>query len=282
VSRLLEPDEREVVRGDITELRISSRQALVEILGLIARRQIQLWTGWRPWAAVVGLAVPLGTLLGCVSRSWTDWSSIHAWLYVDNWTWGYLASAGSRHQMVTVGVDSLTQCLTLACWSWTIGFALGSLSRRTAWTSAALFGLVSLGGTLGIASAAALNPANAVVFAVTFYRVALPIMLCGSLVWLPAIAGLQRSLRSVPLPLEQAIAWAAAVFALTMNAGRSVGMSVVVGWWAASAEGSSVRGLMPGPDSWLLRLLPLAMLWPVAYVVATAIRQRRHKRAING
>src|ERR1700674_1683743 len=63
VSTLLQPDEREAVRGDLAELGAGGGEALREVLGLVARRQAHLWTGWRPWLALIGLAVPLGMVL---------------------------------------------------------------------------------------------------------------------------------------------------------------------------------------------------------------------------
>jgi len=94
VSCLLDPDERAAVRGDITELGITSAQAVVEVLGLVVRRQAALWTEWGPWLALVGVAIPLGVLLGQLSWSWADGSAIYTFLYVNNWTWAYVESPG--------------------------------------------------------------------------------------------------------------------------------------------------------------------------------------------
>ena len=42
VSRLLEPDEREAVRGDLEETGAAGGKALRDVLGLAARRQAAL------------------------------------------------------------------------------------------------------------------------------------------------------------------------------------------------------------------------------------------------
>ncbi len=65
---MLEPDEREAVRGDFAESGETSGQALRNVLGLVLRRQAALWKDWRPWLALVGLVAPLGVLLSLVAR----------------------------------------------------------------------------------------------------------------------------------------------------------------------------------------------------------------------
>ena len=48
-SQLLERDEREAVQGDLVEAGVSACNGLLEILGLVVRRQALLWKNWRPW-----------------------------------------------------------------------------------------------------------------------------------------------------------------------------------------------------------------------------------------
>jgi hypothetical protein len=43
-SRFLHWEEREAVQGDIAELGLTCDRALVEVLGLVVRRQALLWT----------------------------------------------------------------------------------------------------------------------------------------------------------------------------------------------------------------------------------------------
>lgn len=59
----LTPAEREVVLGDLIETRESAWQGMREVSGLVVRRQLQLWKGWRPWLAAPGLALPCSFLL---------------------------------------------------------------------------------------------------------------------------------------------------------------------------------------------------------------------------
>ena len=278
VSRLLQPDERDAVRGDLTELGVSGGKALCDLLGLVVRRQARVWTDWRPWLALVGLVAPLGLVLSLVSRYWADASAIYAWLYVNNWTWGYLESPGARLDLVHVSATFIIQCATLICWAWTLGFALGSLSRRAVWVNGVLFALVLLGGPFDVAALALRNPANAAVFSVTFYRVWFPILLRIVFVLLPALWGMHQGPRIAALSVGQAISWAGAVTTLTLLATQSLEMSVILGWWSLSGDSPSVGGFSQLRDSWPLRLLPVSMMWPAGYMVATARWRRWHER----
>jgi hypothetical protein len=175
VSRHLDPDERDAVRGDFAELGITSAQAVVEVLGLVMRRQAALWTEWGPWLALVGVVIPLGALLGQLSWSWADGSAIYTFLQVNNWTWAYVESPGARRDLLDVVTRLSLNDLALIGWSWTTGFALGSLSRRTLWTTATLFCLVVF-VVFGLfpGTAARANPFNAAVFSLPFYRIVYP------------------------------------------------------------------------------------------------------------
>jgi len=56
VSRLLEPDERDAVRGDFAESGVTGGKALFDLIGLATRRQAARWKDWRPWLALLGIA----------------------------------------------------------------------------------------------------------------------------------------------------------------------------------------------------------------------------------
>jgi hypothetical protein len=253
VTRMLDPGERDVVRGDLEEAEATGAHALREVLGLAGRRQLLLWTDWRPWLALVALIVPLGMLLSLVSRSWAYGSAIYAWLYVNNWTWTYLDSPGSRLELARHGAEFLLAFVTLACWSWTSGFVLGSLSRRAIWVSGALFCLVLLGEFF---IAAPQRPdQHTAVFSLTFYRVVFPLLVRTALVLIPSVWGMRIGFRRATLPARQAIACAIALITMTACTMRGLEMSAT-GW-------------LPVRSAWL-HLMPVAVLWPVGYILFTA------------
>jgi hypothetical protein len=115
-SQLLEPREREAVLGDLSESGENAWRGLLGVLGLVIRREALLWRNWRPWLAVFGLSMPASFLLMGFSLSVS---------------WSYQRYAGSGAGLGLL----ISQVFLLIAWSWTSGFVVGSLSRRTLWVS---------------------------------------------------------------------------------------------------------------------------------------------------
>jgi hypothetical protein len=269
-SLALEPDERETVLGDFAESETSPSRALGELSGLVVRRQALTWQRWQPWLALTALAVPLGFMLSLVSRFWADRSAIYLWLYFDNWTWGYLDSPGARRDLLAFGADICLSYLTLAAWSWTAGFVLGSLSRSAAWLNATLFIVILFAGTAGTATMATTNSNNAAIFSEVFYRVAYPILVRVVLVVWPALRGIRASRERPPLAFRDGLTCALGVAVLTTLTAQSLSGLLSFGWLSNSS------GVPIGPRSgWLLRLLPVAMAWPAAFILVRATWRRR-------
>ena len=281
VSRLLEADERDAVRGDLTESGASGGRALCDVLGLVVRRQAALWMDWRAWLALAGVVAPLGGLLSHVSRWWADGSAIYAWLYVNNWTWAYLDSPGARGELVNISTSSFLQCVTLIAWSWTSGFVLGSLSRPTLWVTGTLFCLVVVGGTLGTTTTGRANPFNAAVFSLTFYSVLFPWILRTVLVLLPALWGMRSSLQRTSLPLLRTILWAVAIAMLTAWTATGLESSVIFGRYVIPPDSGLDGGMGTVVNLRPLRLLPFVMVWPVAYMLASASWRRWRGDAVS-
>ena len=262
LSRSLERAERDAIFGDFIESRSTSVQALRDVLGLVARRQVGLWLDWKPWGALLGIVVPIGLLLSYLSIRWADSSAVYAWLYVNNWTPGFFEIPGARRDLLNTGTRFCLNALTFAGWSWSAGFVLGMLSRRTSWLTGSLFCLSVLGSNLGTETTASMNPNAAAVFSLTFYGVAWPVILQTLLIVAPALAGLRKSRHAVALPLGYAMTCAVVVTLLTARA-------------ALSLEGSVLfEGGLLLPVRRDLGLVPLAILWPACYIVATACWQR--------
>ena len=267
-ARLLEPDEREVVRGDFAELGMSPSHALRDLLGLILRRHARLWLDWQPWVALATLALPIGILLSHVSRSWAVGNSIYLWLYANNWTWSFLTIPGARHDLFQYGFSIALDWFALLAWSWTSGLALGAFSRRTVWVNGLFLGCLVVGGTIGSTTTGQANPFNRVVFSSTFYGVVFPWFVRIALVLLPIFYGIRRSLRSRSLPLLFTVLCLILVIALTLAKAKGIESSFIFG--------RGIIPLDPGPDGLTgtaddprpLRLLPLVMAWPAAYLVA--------------
>src|SRR5262245_54078117 len=78
---LLDRDERDAVYGDLIESNASTGRALLEVGGLVLRRQGSAWLDWRPWVILVMVVVPLGVLLSVSSRGVMDAASHYVSLY---------------------------------------------------------------------------------------------------------------------------------------------------------------------------------------------------------
>jgi hypothetical protein len=126
LARLLAHDEREAVLGDLAETGASAWHSLVEITGLIFRREAALWNHWRPWLAAFGVALPGVLLLQGVSFSISC-------------TYQRLAEAHLCRACAPTGLEDLLllscHVLLLSIWSWSSGFVVGAVSRRTLWAS---------------------------------------------------------------------------------------------------------------------------------------------------
>jgi len=118
----LAPAEREAALGDLIETRTSAWRGVLEILGLVMRRQLQLWKSWRPWLAAPGLALPCSLMLMGFSFA------------ISMELEGCFFFGGSRTYSTVGSVDGaaiVCQVLVLLICSWAAGFTVESLSQRT-------------------------------------------------------------------------------------------------------------------------------------------------------
>jgi hypothetical protein len=198
-ARLLEHDEREVVLGDLTESDTRFWRGTTEILGLVLRRQAANWSHWRPWFAAFGITVPGTALLIGVSLSVTC-------------TYQRLSGAALCSACApTAQEDSLLfvcQILLLLLWSWTGGFVVGMIARRTLWVSGAL-SLVVAGDCLE-----------------SFHETSVS-RLCLLLFLPPALLGVQRGLRIIRISRGLTIALATLVTALMVCAWTNQGLWIL-------------------------------------------------------
>jgi hypothetical protein len=276
--RALDPIERDVVEGDLNELRLHWARSIRELLGLLARRQVTAWLDWRPWAAVVLVALPLGMVLSLVSRYWANVTAIYAWLYIDNWTSAYLASPGSRSDLLHTTTLFSVECVALTLWAWTIGFAVASVSRRTAWVTYALFGLFLFAGTFGSTTTAVRNSANAAVFSLTLYRVGLPLVFRIVFILLPALHGMRKAVREPTITWGHSAALVGSVILVTGVVARGTRGAMMFGWWSVSGDGPTMTAFSNLRGSWTFWLLPFAMTLPATYVFSNASWQSWRRR----
>ena len=120
-AHLLQQEECEVVLGDLSEAHESAWRGLLDVLGLVTRRQLLLWKSWRPWLSGFGLALPSSFLLMGASVG-------------VSMAYQSLTGPMTLHQQSLL----IGQILLLIAWSWSGGFVVGKLSRLTLWASVLL------------------------------------------------------------------------------------------------------------------------------------------------
>jgi hypothetical protein len=279
LSRTLEPGERDVVLGDFAESVESGGRALRGVLGLVLRRQAALWD-WRPWAALVGLIVPLGMMLSIVARLTAGGTDTYTWLYANNWDLALLRYREFWYEFNTSVVFVFVSWLTLVCWSWTAGFTLGSLSRRKMTAYGVLFCLTLVLGGLIVAplyhgrwlQANGRPPSpdeHDPISAYAFYQVMLPLIVQAVLVLVPAVWGIRRGADMGGYPrLLRVGLWTAAIGTFVVLIVREPGLAFFLrAHWLLGLSQRSV-----------IRLLQFVAYWPVPYVVTNAMWRHWHAK----
>lgn len=274
LTRLLDEDEREIVRGDLAECHTPSGRALREVLGLVLRRQVALWFGWKPWLALLTIVIPIGILLSYASRSWGEGAGHDVLLYWKLWDFSYLANPGWRADLVSLAVATAAAWLALIGWSWTSGFVLARLSRPTAWLTVTMLCLVVVMATWGTSTIGHLHRSDELSLEHHMTFVVFPRLLRTFLVMVPVVWGANVGVRGRSLRLIPIVIGVLLLASVTMAASSHLEASMSFG-----------RGVLPadkGPDGFVvsaddprpLWFLSLVMMWPAAYILAEASRER--------
>jgi hypothetical protein len=202
-AQLLGPYEREAVLGDLEEAGESSWRGLLGVLGLVIRRETDLWRSWQPWAAAFGLALPFSFVL-----------------------MGFSLSVGWSYQRF-IGLGAgfwplVSRLFLLVAWSWTGGFVVGSLSRRTLWVSIV----------------AACAPC---LFCLARFRESSLPSICLLLFLVPGIVGVLKGLHVTRIQLHWAIILAIAITTVMILTGKISWVLVWPAWYMAATAWKEER-----------------------------------------
>jgi hypothetical protein len=256
-ARLLDPHEREAVRGDLAECGAGGWRAFREVFGLVVRRQATLWTEWQPWVALIAIVLPVGVMLSHATRWWADANAIDILIYSGLWDVSYLTYPGWARDLGLVIWSGTLSAVALAGWSWASGYVLASLSRRTIWMAVALFALILFLGTLGTATIAR---ANAGAFTGHFFGAVFPRLIRFFLVMLPTVWGI-HCFRRASVSRRVLATGAVALIALTILAAPFLEKSMIFG------RGVYLSGAVLGPDNAVGTADDLRPLWPISLVM---------------
>ncbi len=221
-AQLLEYEQREAVLGDLMEAGENACQGVLSILGLAFRLQVALWKDWRPWLAAFATSLPASFLLMGVSLSVSQ---------------SYQRFAYAKTPGPSAFLLLLCQVVLLIGWSWSAGFAVGAISRRTVWVSAILC-------------------CSPCLFCLARFHVLSMPRFCLLLFLLPAIWGAGQSLRAMRINLGGSAGFALLLTGLTIATWNGGGHP----WWS--------------PRPWIIEG---ALIWPAWYLVAVAWRQTNGK-----
>jgi hypothetical protein len=256
VSRVLEPDERNAVLGDFAESGTTGGKALRDLFSLVARRKAGLYKDWRPWVALLGLAGPLGMLFYS--------GALGSLLGLNLWTqWQYQ----SRYESGLTASEDLTfficQSMALIFCSWTSGFALASLSRRTIWMLKTVLYFVCAALLVAMLRAVVLAVPHGGVLHLLF-RLSPCFLLAAVLCVLPVSLGMRQGREGGTPSMRIAILLAAAT-AITI---------VLAAWtngWQQTALVNWSEGQLHAAPVWPKQLLPIALAaWPTVYLISLA------------
>lgn len=196
VAHLLEPNERESVLGDLLESSEGVWRSSFDVVGLVLRRQTMHWRSWRPWLAVFGLALPGSLLLMGLSVSF----SVICEGLVDA-----RIAIGAPQSIRDAFSQLLCRGVLLIVGSWSSGFVLGSISRKTMWVSIA-------------------SSCFPCLFCFVRFREPSLSKLCLFLFLVPATWGVRQALRGMRINLPFSFFLAIAITALTMLPTNSRGV----------------------------------------------------------
>ena len=271
--RSLDPAEREAVFGDFVELAMTDRQVVKSLAGLVIRRQLKLWREWNPWFVLVAIILPVCVSLATQSNPLSEgiWSRLVLWLH----------HGPTSYTGLTLAADwarSCFQSIALSTWSWTGGFAVGILSRKTIWVSGGLFFV------LYVAFAISAAPLFYPIFWLKWWAW-LPLLMIFLFVFLPAGCGLWHSKNTRNIKVSRTVLLT--LWTMTMS-----GLSLWTRTWDQAAMDNWSRG---GPALTLSQLVhyadprkvgPIFLLTaavltaPMIYLLAKVYLQHASDRAV--
>jgi len=235
------------------------------------------------WVLFATVLVPLSFSLCQFSQDVAHESAVYTWMYANNWDWELVKYPGFWYVFGDAARRLGLSLVTIASWSWSVGFVLGAVRGKILQTSRTwlflLLALCQLGnvpqrftlflmGRYGPPDLPPLPDPNAPVTAITFYNLIFPWIVLAVIVVLPMILGITDGERGSNMTLKSRLALVMAVFATLTMLPQVRGFGLLLG--------VSVR-----PWVWqhqlLARSLSLITYWPLLYIIG--VRVTRYGRA---
>lgn len=288
LSRALEKNEREAVHGDLIEFGENGCEALRDVLSLIVRRQVAMWSDWRLWLSLVAVIFPVTLLLSVISREILRTASVYSWLYFHNWSARVMESRGFWYVLGQSMQAIFLRSLNVACLSWSAGFILGRYVRLgKPRLLDFLFCIMLLFGAVEAAPAylgfffrevhrvlplPPIPPQQDPAAALILYRTILPLISLTIVVALPALWGMHEAQKGRDLQRSEKVvilvaAWASLLVAVLLVPG-------LVFFLRLSAGLSPDGWFWPSSLQFFFMLLEGLIYWPLAYFLAMVVTRR--------
>lgn len=197
----LESDEKEAVSGDLQETSEALGTSLLQVFGLVVRRQIRQWCSSQSWLVLCAVTLPVAVLLAQTARGFAGWSAVYSWMLINNTDAALLRSSGFWHE----ATDSIWAvgkfAVMLFCCSWVCGALITKAASKARYSMTVLFVFASLWVTVaGIPSHVRLLPLhpndpyfpNGAVFANVIYRDYFPLIVYACCVLVPSLLGVLK------------------------------------------------------------------------------------------
>jgi hypothetical protein len=280
--RALERDEREFVTGDLVEAQESPSASVCQVLGLLGRRQLIHWAGWRPWLAFTTVGLPVAVLLSQTARQFAGWSAVYSWMLVNNTDANLLKTAAFRQVAIecswTIGLFGVA----LFCCSWTCGRLIAQLSGSARLSVGMLFALTSLlVDVIGIPSHSAHSFVlhrgdkyfpNGPVLSLWFYRVCFPLIIYAMTVLAPLVLATIQTKTLVPRSKALSVLFSCSTVLVIVGLVDQPWLLAELWSWQ----------IVPAHFLHLPFLLPFAPLGPALYLLTGfGIRWCANSRAIS-
>jgi hypothetical protein len=280
--RALEEDEREVVSGDLLEAHEPPGASVLQVLGLVLRRQLILWAGWKPWFVFTTVGVPLAILLSQTARYFAAWSAVYTWMFVNNTDMTLVQNAGFWRGALEYSWAITLFGVALFCCSWTCGRLIAQLSRSARLSVGMLILLTSLlVNIVGIPSHIVRSSSlqrgdkffpNGPVFSLSFYRVCFPLIVYSIAVLVPLFLGMIQTKTIVQR--SKALNILSSCSTVIIIAGLIDQPWLLMELWSWQ--------IVPARFVHLPSLLPFAALGPVLYLLtAFGIRRSSNRRTVS-
>ena len=287
LSQALEASEREAAVGDLVESGSPGTMALRAVLGLALRRQAAVWEDWRIWLLFTTMLLPVSFSLCLTSQAAAHESAVYTWMYANNWDWNLAKNSGFWYVFRDAAMRLFRSLLTIAGWSWSMGFVLGILRRKILLTSPTLlflllalfqFGNLPQRFTLFLMNRYAppklpiLPDSNAPITAITVYNLIFPWIVLAIFVAPPTILGIADGEKGSSLSLRSRI-------------GLLMGAVLATLTILPQAPGFGLLLRASGRE-WILQhqhvthLLSLITYWPLLYIIGVRVMRYARDRAV--